>query len=298
MDLEKVETKIFALPKKSILNASEKENQGIAGTFSWGGISNIMNDWNPNLYLQYNDQRLQPSVDLVSRIQLKNPVKILDYGCGPGNSTQVLRAKWPNAEILGTDYSQAMIAKAKSTYLDMQWDQQDITTWEPDEKQDLVFSNAVIQWIFNHDVLISKLIHMTKANGAVAFQIPQYDTMPIATIIDEEFHLLYPESSFSIHSIFEFHDASYYYDQFQDQFEKMELWKTSYLHEMKSYGDIVTMIESTGLRPYLEKTEEKKKTVFFNNIMKQLPKFYKQFKNGNVLFPFERLFVIGYRGNS
>ncbi len=255
-----------------------------------------MTDWNPNLYLQYNDQRLQPSVDLVSRIQLKNPVKILDYGCGPGNSTQVLRAKWPHADILGTDCSEAMIQKAKASYSGMNWDQQDITVWEPDEKQDLVFSNAVIQWIFNHETLIPRLIGMTKTNGAVAFQIPQYDTMPVATIIDEEFHMLYPKSTFSIHSIFEFHDAPYYYEKFHEQFTRMELWKTSYIHEMKSYGDIVAMIESTGLRPYLEKTEEKKKKVFLDNIMKQLPKFYKQFRNGNVLFPFERLFVIGYRG--
>ena len=253
-------------------------------------------DWNPNLYLQYNDHRLQPSMDLVSRIQLKNPQKILDYGCGPGNSTQVLRAKWPHAEILGTDYSESMIQKAKASYPDMCWDKRDITTWEPSEKQDLVFSNAVIQWIFNHKTLISKLIGMTQEKGVVAFQIPQYDTMPVSTIIDEEFHLLYPESSFSIHSIFEFHDAAYYYDHFHDQFEKMELWKTSYVHEMKSYEDIVTMIESTGLRPYLDKTEEEKKQIFLHNIMKQLPKFYKQFKNGNVLFPFERLFVIGYKG--
>jgi len=253
-----------------------------------------MSDWNPNLYLQYNNQRLQPSVDLASRIHLENPAKILDYGCGPGNSTQVLRARWPHADILGTDYSETMIAKAKESYPAMRWEREDITTCDTAQKYDLVFSNAVIQWIFGHGKLMDPLIGMTAPGGAVAFQIPQYDTMPVSSVIDEEFHVLYPESSFSIHSIFEFHDASYYYGEFHDRFQKMDLWKTSYIHEMKSYGDIVTMIESTGLRPYLEKTEEGKKKILLENVMKRLEKVYRQFQNGHVLFPFERLFVVGY----
>lgn len=103
---------------------------------------------------------------------------------------------------------------------------------------------------------------MTSPGGAVAFQIPQYDTMPVSSVIDEEFHILYPESSFSIHSIFEFHDASYYYGEFHDRFRKMDLWKTSYIHEMKSYEGHRNDGRIHGLRPYLEKTEEKKGICF------------------------------------
>jgi trans-aconitate 2-methyltransferase len=62
-------------------------------------------DWNPDLYLKFNKERIQPSIDLVSRIDCKTPKNIIDIGCGPGNSTQVLYNRWPEANIVGADNS-------------------------------------------------------------------------------------------------------------------------------------------------------------------------------------------------
>ena len=73
-------------------------------------------DWNPNLYLKFNKERTQPSIDLVSRILVDNPSKIIDIGCGPGNSTQVLVQRWPHSKIFGVDNSPAMIEKAQNDY--------------------------------------------------------------------------------------------------------------------------------------------------------------------------------------
>ncbi len=73
-------------------------------------------DWNPELYLKFNKERIQPSIDLVSRISHQHSEKIVDLGCGPGNSTQILHQRWPNAEIVGADNSSSMIEKAKEDY--------------------------------------------------------------------------------------------------------------------------------------------------------------------------------------
>jgi len=69
-------------------------------------------NWNPEQYLKFKNERTQPAVDLVNRIDVSNPKKILDVGCGPGNSTQVLYNRYPNAYILGIDKSEEMIKAA------------------------------------------------------------------------------------------------------------------------------------------------------------------------------------------
>ena len=60
-----------------------------------------MSDWNPKKYLEFKSERTQPSIDLISKIQTSTPKSILDIGCGPGNSTQILANRWPKAEIIG-----------------------------------------------------------------------------------------------------------------------------------------------------------------------------------------------------
>jgi trans-aconitate 2-methyltransferase len=255
-----------------------------------------MNDWNPDLYLQYSGQRNQPAKDLLSRITVADVKSVLDYGCGPGNSTFLAGQKWRRAHILGIDSSEAMITKAVAAYPDMEWKLQDIMTWDTDLKFDVVFSNAVIQWIFDHKNLMKKLASLVLPAGAVAFQIPEYADMPVSRVIDEEYHKVCSGDLFSLADIFEFHQGSYYYDVLQEDFGSIEMWQTDYMHEMKSYSDIVTMIESTGLKPYLARIEsDQQQKVFLENVAGALQREYHEHANGKVLFPFKRLFVIAYK---
>jgi trans-aconitate 2-methyltransferase len=60
-------------------------------------------DWSPDLYLKFDNERIQPSIDLVSHIDIINPKRIIDIGCGPCNSTQVLVQRWPDSKIIGND---------------------------------------------------------------------------------------------------------------------------------------------------------------------------------------------------
>ena len=117
-----------------------------------------MSGWNPDAYLKFEQERTQPSRDLVSRIRLSNLKVIVDIGCGPGNSTHVLRDAWPKAKVIGLDNSKEMINKAKATYPECEWILADAADWQPHQKYDLVFSNATLQWIPNHAMLLSALV--------------------------------------------------------------------------------------------------------------------------------------------
>src|SRR5262245_23075629 len=104
--------------------------------------------WNPDQYLKFDAERTQPCRDLVSRIALRSVRRAIDLGCGPGNSTAVLRERWPEATITGLDSSPEMIEKARKTTPESRWIIGDIAHWAQDSRElyDLVFSNAALQW--------------------------------------------------------------------------------------------------------------------------------------------------------
>lgn len=75
-----------------------------------------MPDWNAAQYLKFQKERTQPALDLAYRIPIQKPRRVLDVGCGPGNSTAVLQDRFPTASILGIDSSPAMIAAAEQAH--------------------------------------------------------------------------------------------------------------------------------------------------------------------------------------
>ncbi|MBN1428716.1 MAG: methyltransferase domain-containing protein, partial [Anaerolineae bacterium] len=119
------------------------------------------NDWNPELYMKFGNERTQPSIDLVNRIRPnKQPQSMIDIGCGPGNSSQVLTQRWPNARLVGVDSSPSMIEMARRDYPQHEWVLADASTFSPDGRFDIVFSNATIQWLPDHERLLARFCVM------------------------------------------------------------------------------------------------------------------------------------------
>lgn len=90
-----------------------------------------MADWNPSLYLQFDAERTRPAADLLSRIAHLQVESVVDLGCGPGNSTRLLRAAWPLAAIVGIDNSPAMLDQATQALPDCEFIEADIASWRP-----------------------------------------------------------------------------------------------------------------------------------------------------------------------
>ena len=87
-----------------------------------------MADWNPLLYLKFSGERTRPAEDLAGSLPLRAPARVLDIGCGPGNSTAVLRERYPHAEILGVDSSPDMIEAARKASPDIDFQLCDVST--------------------------------------------------------------------------------------------------------------------------------------------------------------------------
>jgi trans-aconitate 2-methyltransferase len=257
-----------------------------------------MADWQPQQYLKFRNERTQPTIDLVNRIGDVSPTRILDVGCGPGNSTAVLRAKWPGAELYGLDNSKNMLDKAKADYTDINWlhmnsgdDLSGLGTF------DVVFSNAALQWMPAHEKLLPHLYTLLTDTGVLAVQVPYAKHLPLYTRIQELTGAPCWVSYFTAPPEYPKHfDYNHYYDIISTMTDKIEIWQTDYIHLMASHSDIVEWYKGSGLRPFLDMLpDDSLRDQFCSAYHDLIKQSYPIEKNGKVLLPFTRVFFTAYK---
>lgn len=256
-----------------------------------------MERWNPDSYLKYEHERTLPSRDLVARIDLSDPRRIIDVGCGPGNSTEILRKKWPKADIAGLDSSDEMIQKATVTFPAGEWILADAGKWQPGDKYDLVFSNAALQWMSDQAHLVPRLFGYLNEGGALAVQVPLNTDSPLyRAIITVSRRPRWRDRMAGCDSRITYNDESFYYDVLSTLTGRMELWITTYLHIMDDRQDLIDWYSSTGLRTYLARIDsEQERERFKREILEECKDGYPTQRDGKIIFPFKRLFFIAWK---
>jgi trans-aconitate 2-methyltransferase len=256
-----------------------------------------MPTWDADLYLRFADERTQPAIDLLARVALAAPARVIDLGCGPGNSTALLRARWPAAAVIGLDSSPQMLAAAREDYPDGEWVLDDITTWTADPPYDLVYSNATLQWLPDHATLYPHLFAQVAPGGALATQIPVFHAMPVQrALLDVAadpawWGRLEPATRALVAE-----SPGFYYDALRPFASRLDLWETEYNHVLASTDAIVDWISGTRLRPYLEAlADDAERQEFLTRLRAAVAATYAPQRDGMVLFPFRRLFVVAYR---
>ncbi len=256
-----------------------------------------MTQWDPNLYLRFGDERTQPAIDLAARVALEAPRRIIDIGCGPGNSTAVLRRRWLLAEVIGLDGSPEMIERAQRDAPDQQWICEDAASFTAEQAYDLVYSNATLQWIPNHRDLILRLWNAVASGGALAVQVPANQESPLhralMAVAESEPFCEYLDGA---KRLFTYHPAGFYYDLLAPIARRYETWTIEYLHVMQSHHDLLTWYRGTGMRPFLQALEDDRQRDAFETCVLQLARDgYPLQGDGKILFPFRRLFFVAYR---
>lgn len=251
-----------------------------------------MSDWNPQNYLKFKKERTQPSIDLLNRITFDDPKNIIDIGCGPGNSTAVLKERYPGANIIGADFSPNMIEKAKKDYPDIDFILFDATK-DFDKltgKFDIVFSNACIQWVPNHNVLLKNMMGVLNPGGVLAVQVPNQAEMPINHIVENIVKSDKWKDKFcNKRNLYNLAEEEYF-NLLSDISSDFSIWKTVYFHRLPSQESIIEWYRATGLRPYLEKLDDADKNEFEQDVLARIKEEYPTQGNGEVIFRFSRLF--------
>jgi trans-aconitate 2-methyltransferase len=260
-----------------------------------------MPTWDADLYLRFAEERTRPCRDLAARVMIDVPRRVIDLGCGPGNSTQVVADRWPTADVTGLDNSAVMIAAAREAQPMRTWVQGDIDDWARSTDQlpfDIVFSNAALQWVDDHATLFPLLLEHVVPRGALAVQVPSNWNAPAHQAARDLASSSEWRETFPRDSVREWHveEPTFYCDLLAGRVEKLDLWETEYFQVMPSAEAIVEWYRGTGLRPYLDRlTDNERREKFLAEYLEQIRRRYPSRKDGSVAFPFRRLFVVAYR---
>lgn len=254
-----------------------------------------MKDWNPNLYLQFEAERTRPAQELLSRIFCSQARHISDLGCGPGNSTELLYRAYPQASVVGIDSSAAMLEQAKQRLPNCSFQQSDISSWRPEVPQDIIYANASLQWVPDHEKLIVHLLDQLATNGVLAFQVPDNLEQPSHVLMrkvaaEEPWLAKYDNSVAQRKKLLLTTEG--YYDLLAEKGCRIDIWRTTYYHVMPSVASIVEWLKSTGLRPFLAPLDVAEQSLFLKRYQSELEQAYLPRADGSVLLAFPRLFVV------
>ncbi len=256
-----------------------------------------MERWNAEQYLKFESQRTRPAIDLAARIPLEHPQKIIDISCSPGNSTAVLEKRFSDAKVLGLDVSENMLKKVIQLHPHLKFQLANAETDLPqlDKDYDIVFSNASLQWIPNHQEMVCRMMELLKPDGILAVQIPMNNGEPIHKILSRLSQSSQWRGYFVRSRAMYNLTPSSYYDLLSDLTPEFHMWQTTYFHHMPDHEAIIEWYRGTGMRQYLEALHPDKQERFVQDVLKEVKRAYPLQKDGSVIFRFPRLFFIAQK---
>ena len=253
--------------------------------------------WSATQYLKFEEERTRPARDLLAQVPLRTAGRVYDLGCGPGNSTELLIERFGPAAVTGLDSDADMLDKARARLPDTHFVKADLSTWKPEAPADLLYANAVLQWLPDHLTLMESLIDHLAPGGVLAVQMPDN--------LDEPTHLLMEEtgaagpwgSAFAGGRLRRAHlpSPAAYLERLSAKAARVDVWHTVYYHPMADAEAIVEWVKGTGLRPYLDAAGEDHAPAFLADYTARIREAYPPMADGRVLLRFPRLFVVAVK---
>ncbi len=249
--------------------------------------------WDPKIYLAFGGERTRAGAELLARIDCEAPRNVTDLGCGPGNSTALLAARWPDATIDGIDNSPAMLREARESGVQARWIEADVAHWVPDTPNDVIYANATLHWVPDHTTLLPRLASHLASGGILAFQVPRNFREPSHAIMQE----LAGEPRWAnklrgVGDWWNVLEPEQYYATLEPLCDSIDIWETRYLQRLEGEDAVYRWVFGTGLRPYADALDGAEREAFLNEYRARVARAYPRRTSGITLFPFQRLFCV------
>lgn len=250
--------------------------------------------WNPELYDSFKDVRYQPFYDLANLIVPAENMKAIDLGCGTGEQTSILSQRFKDADFVGVDSSAEMLEKSKSfenEHLHFR-----LGTIEQEaqsaEKYDLVFSNAALQWVDQHEVLFPELMGLLNPGGQLAIQMPVQKenilNQILAELIAEEPYSSYLNNWNRDSPVLSMDD--YAQLLFDHGLSNIQIFQKVYPIIAEDYGALYNFISGTSLIPYLERLQGNQKQELIKEFKARIAKIFTKLP---AIYAFKRILIYG-----
>ena len=119
--------------------------------------------WNAGLYDDKFAFIWEYGSNLIDLLDPQPGETILDIGCGTGHLTQAIAER--GAQVIGIDFSPAMIEQARANYPGIRFEVADASAFTLAEPVDAVFSNAVFHWVRDQDGAAACIARVLKPGG-------------------------------------------------------------------------------------------------------------------------------------
>lgn len=255
--------------------------------------------WDAEHYLRFADARTLPAIDLLSRISLADVRRVVDLGCGPGNSTVPLKARWTGAAVTGIDSSAELLDAARRDHPDIAFEQADIARWTAAEPCDVIFANASLQWVGDHKRLMPHLFGQLAAAGVLAVQMPRnhdFATHRLMRQVAAEGE--WRDRLGGARDPSPVQPPEFYYDLLASYSADFTIWETNYIQIMDGVQAIIAWLHGTGLRPFLARLTDAERPAFLDRYATLLTAAYPAQADGKILLPYPRLFFIAAKPSS
>ena len=256
-----------------------------------------MDHWSARQYLKFEDERTRPPRDLLAQVPLQRPRLVVDLGCGPGNSTELLVERFPQSEVVGLDSSPDMLRKARERLPKCTFVEADIASWTADPRADLLFANASFQWIPNHPRVLRRLLEALPAGGVLAVQMPDNTREP-SHMLQREVAASGPwadNPEIRAAPRGDLPPPEAYYDLLKPCCTRIDIWHSVYNHVMAAPQAIVEWFKGSALQPYLSPLDPAAREQFLAAYTEKIVAAYKPRVDGKVLLKFPRLFIVAVR---
>jgi trans-aconitate 2-methyltransferase len=254
--------------------------------------------WSARQYIAFEDERTRPVRDLVAALPQREARSVIDLGCGPGNSTEVLAARFPGAAVRGIDSSADMIAAARARLPLVPFTVGGIEAWEDGGPFDVILANAVLQWVPDHARLLPSLVGRLGSGGSLAVQMPDNLDSPAHRLMREiaaeaPWAQTLEAASAARTPI---SDANGYYEMLRPLCSRVDVWRTTYHHPLPGgAAAVVEWFRGSGLRPFLEPLDAASRSAYVGRYTAAISRAYPALPDGSVLLPFPRLFFVATR---
>ncbi len=254
--------------------------------------------WNPQTYLAFADQRARPFFDLLARVGAESPRRVADLGCGPGNLTEHLIRRWPDAVVEAWDSSPEMVAAARERGIDAQVG--DVRSWTPKPGTDVVLSNATLHWIPEHTELLVRWVDLLEAGAWIAVQVPGNFEAPshasVRVLADRDpWSKPLRDIPFRTGKVVE--SPARYAELLTDSGCSVDVWESTYIHELDGEHAVLNWMTGTALTPVRDRLTDEQWQRFRGELIPMLDEAYPMRPDGRTFFPFRRIFVVAQVGS-
>lgn len=251
-------------------------------------------DWSPATYLKFEDERTRPARDLLAQVGDVEGA-IIDMGCGPGNSTELLVERFPDRSVIGLDSSATMLAEARLRLPGVVFAVADATTWLPPSDTGLVFANAIYQWVPEHLETLPRVLAGLKPGATLAVQMPDNLAEPTHRLMSSVAADAHWADRLASAAREKLSAVSAYYDALAPFASRLEIWHTVYNHVMPDAAAIVEWVRGTGLRPFLLPLSPNEQAEFLARYLAEIERAYPPLHDSKRLLRFPRLFIVARR---